>query len=90
MYGNYYGTLASEVEPYRQQGIGVMLDIDTQGWEQVKRHYADAVTIFIRTSSEATYEKRLRDRGTEIGGRDSETTAGAAGNWPGPRNTIIR
>ena len=65
VYGNYYGTLANEVEPFRQDGTGVLLDIDTQGWEQVKRFYEDALSIFIRTSSEATYEKRLRDRGTE-------------------------
>ncbi len=65
VYGNFYGTLASEVEPHRQRGIGVLLDIDTQGWEQVKRIYPDAVSIFVKTSSEETYEKRLRDRGTE-------------------------
>ena len=65
VYGNCYGTLASEVEPHRQQGTGVLLDVDTQGWEKVKRRYGDAVSIFVRTSSEATYEKRLRDRGTE-------------------------
>jgi guanylate kinase len=65
VYGNFYGTLAAEVEPYRRQGIGVLLDIDTQGWEQVKRIYDDAVSVFIRASSEAIYEKRLRERGTE-------------------------
>ena len=31
VFGNYYGTLRNEVEPYRQQGIGVILDIDVQG-----------------------------------------------------------
>ena len=34
-FGNLYGTLASEVEPYRRQRIGVILEIDSQGWEQV-------------------------------------------------------
>lgn len=65
VFGNYYGTLRQEVEPYREAGQGVLLEIDVQGWEQVKRHYPDSVSIFIRTSNLETYEKRLRDRGTE-------------------------
>ena len=36
VFGNYYGTLKSEVEPYRVQGIGVLLDIDVNGWRQVR------------------------------------------------------
>lgn len=65
VFGNCYGTLRREVTPYRQQGQGVLLEIDVQGWQQVKKHCPDAVSIFIRTSSLETYEKRLRDRGTE-------------------------
>ncbi len=65
VYGNYYGTLRREVEPVRAQGRGVLLDIDTKGWEQVKRLCPEAVSIFLRTSSLETYEKRLRERGTE-------------------------
>jgi guanylate kinase len=64
-FGNRYGTLKAEVEPYRNQGIGVVLEIDVKGWEQVRRHCPDAVSIFLRTSSMATYEKRLRERHTE-------------------------
>src|SRR5262245_41527303 len=30
VHGNYYGTLRREVEPYRQQGRGVVLEIDVQ------------------------------------------------------------
>jgi guanylate kinase len=65
VFGNIYGTLRREVEPYRHKSIGVFLDIDVQGAEQVRRACADAVTIFLRTSSEAVYEERLRKRGTE-------------------------
>ena len=43
----------------------MLLEIDVQGWKQVKRHCPDAASIFIRTSGLETYEKRLRDRGTE-------------------------
>jgi guanylate kinase len=65
VFGNYYGTLEREVTPYRQQGVGVVLVIDVQGWEQVKRRCHDAVSIFVRTSSLEILEKRLRDRKTE-------------------------
>jgi guanylate kinase len=65
VHGNYYGTLRSEVEPYRDRGLGVILDIDVQGAEQVRRLYPDAVSVFIKTASPAVLEQRLRDRHTE-------------------------
>jgi len=65
VFGNLYGTLRGEVEPYRQQGIGVVLEIDVQGAAQVRRECPDAVTVFLRTSSLESYEQRLRSRGTE-------------------------
>jgi guanylate kinase len=65
VHGNLYGTPEREVGPHRRIGCGVILDIDTQGWEQVKRLCPDAVSVFIRTSSPAEYEYRLRQRATE-------------------------
>ncbi len=65
VYGNYYGTLVQEVAPHRAMGYGVILDIDTHGWEQVKRLCRDAVSVFVRTSSPEEYERRLRARHTE-------------------------
>lgn len=61
----YYGTLQREVEPYRQRGIGVLLDIDTQGQRNIHAACPDAVTIFLLASSPSAYEERLRRRGTE-------------------------
>jgi guanylate kinase len=65
VHGCLYGTLRSEVDAYRAQGSGVILDIDVQGAAQVRRLYPDSVSIFLRTSSLQTYEARLRHRGTE-------------------------
>jgi guanylate kinase len=65
VHGCLYGTLRSEVEPYRAQGRGVILDIDVQGAAVIRRLYPDSVSIFLRTSSLQTYEARLRQRGTE-------------------------
>jgi guanylate kinase len=65
VHGNYYGTPVQEVAPHRAMGKGVLLDIDTHGWEQVRQLCPDAVSIFLRTSSPAEYERRLRARHTE-------------------------
>jgi len=65
VHGKLYGTPRDEVEPYRKKGQGVILDIDVKGCAQVKELCPDAVSVFIRTSSPAEYEKRLRARGTE-------------------------
>jgi guanylate kinase len=65
VYGNYYGTLRAEVEPHRERGTGVLLDIDVQGAEQVRRRCPDALSIFLEPLSMAVLEERLRGRGTE-------------------------
>lgn len=63
--GNWYGTLKSEVERARRLGGWALLEIDVQGASQIVRKYPRAMTLFLRTSSEAEYEKRLRGRGTD-------------------------
>jgi guanylate kinase len=65
VYGYYYGTLRREVEPFRRQGQGVILEIDVQGADQVRQQCPDTVSIFLKTSSWKAYEERLRGRGTE-------------------------
>jgi guanylate kinase len=63
--GDWYGTLNSEVAPRLTAGKWVVLEIDVQGTLAVLEQYPDAVTIFVRPSSLAELERRLRDRGTE-------------------------
>ncbi|HLJ10367.1 MAG TPA: guanylate kinase [Planctomycetaceae bacterium] len=63
--GNWYGTLKSEVERARKLGGWALLEIDVQGALQIMQSYPGALTIFLRTSSEAEYERRLRGRGTD-------------------------
>jgi guanylate kinase len=65
VHGNYYGTLENEVQPYRELGQGVILDIDVQGAAQVRKRCPDAVSLFVRTSDFATLEQRLRKRHTD-------------------------
>jgi guanylate kinase len=63
--GDWYGTLKSEVTPRLAAGKWVVLEIDVQGTLAVLEQYPQAVTIFVRPSSLAELERRLRDRGTE-------------------------
>jgi guanylate kinase len=65
VFGHLYGTPKTEVEPYREQGIGVILVIDVQGAAQVREKCPDAVSIFLRAPGLEDYEQRLRQRNTE-------------------------
>jgi guanylate kinase len=62
---HHYGTLRAEVEPFRSRGVGVVLDIDVQGAEQVRATVPDHTSVFLRTSSIDEYERRLRLRRSE-------------------------
>jgi guanylate kinase len=65
VHGNHYGTLKEQVEPFREKGEGVILDIDVQGAAQVRVQYPDHVSIFLNPPSQVVLEQRLRDRHTE-------------------------
>ncbi len=62
---HWYGTLRSEVDPYREKGVGVILDIDVQGAEQVRPLYPDHYSVFVVLPDLQTYRQRLVRRGTE-------------------------
>ncbi len=62
VHGNYYGTSRQMVDDYTSAGHDVVLEIDWQGAQQIKKHYPLAVGIFILPPSLATLEERLRKR----------------------------
>ena len=65
VHGKRYGTLRSEVGGWLARGHGVLLDIDVQGAEQVRRKCPGALSIFLKAPSWEIYEARLRKRHTE-------------------------
>ncbi len=65
VFGNAYGTSRGAVEPILQSGRDVLLEIDWQGAEQVRRAMPECVSIFILPPSRAELERRLRARGTD-------------------------
>ncbi len=72
VYGNFYGTSRAVVEGILSRGNHVILDIDTQGGEQLMAAYPEAVSVFVVPPSLEELEARLRTRGTES--EDSLTT----------------
>jgi guanylate kinase len=65
VHGRRYGTLRAEVDGWLARGVGVLLDIDVQGAEQVRRKLPGALSIFLLAPSWEVYEERLRKRHTE-------------------------
>jgi guanylate kinase len=65
VFDHWYGTGKAYVERLRARGLTVVLEIDWQGAEQVRREAPDAKTIFILPPSAAELEHRLRGRGTD-------------------------
>ena len=64
--GNYYGTPKTELEKAREQGNDILLDIEIEGAENVRRAGLDnLVTIFLAPPSFEELRKRLILRGTE-------------------------
>jgi len=62
VFGHSYGTSRQWVEQQLSQGTDVILEIDWQGCQQVRRLYPDSVSIFILPPSLKTLELRLRHR----------------------------
>jgi guanylate kinase len=65
VHGEWYGTLRSQIERVLESGRNVLLDVDVQGGQAVRRVYPDAVLIFVLPPSLEDLEERLRARGTD-------------------------
>lgn len=65
VHGNYYGTLLEAVESEYKAGKIVLFDIDVMGALAVKKHYPEAILIFVKPPSEGELVKRLKARNSE-------------------------
>ena len=65
VFDNFYGTGRRPVETELAQGNNVILEIDWQGAQQVRRSLPECVTIFILPPSRSSLEERLRNRRTD-------------------------
>lgn len=65
VHGNFYGTSRDWLAARISAGDDVLLEIDWQGAQQVRRQFPDAVGIFILPPSIGELERRLRQRATD-------------------------
>ncbi len=65
VFDNYYGTAQSSVEDNLKRGMDVILEIDWQGAQQVRRILPNAISIFILPPSIQVLRQRLQARGQD-------------------------
>jgi guanylate kinase len=65
VHDNRYGTLKSAAEEGLKRGEKIIFDTDTVGAFNIKKHFPDAVLIFIAPPSPEVLRERLRNRDTE-------------------------
>lgn len=71
VHGNYYGTSKSWIAEQMTAGRDVLLEIDWQGAQQVRKVFPAAIGVFILPPSLEALHERLSGRGTD----SSETIA---------------
>jgi len=65
VFDNYYGTSRKQVEQLLDEGQDVLLEIDWQGAQQIRRALPECRSIFVLPPSREALEQRLRARGTD-------------------------
>ncbi|CAM3283495.1 guanylate kinase [Pseudomonas plecoglossicida] len=79
VFGNYYGTSRSALQQTLDQGFDLILEIDWQGAQQVRKLMPDALSVFILPPSQEALRLRLDGRGQDseeiIAGRMKEAVS---------------
>jgi guanylate kinase len=65
VHGNYYGTSRIWIEEQMKAGTDVLLEIDWQGAQQIRKQFPRAASIFILPPSIDALEERLKKRGQD-------------------------
>ena len=65
VHGNHYGTSQKWIADIQRSGRDIVLEIDWQGAQQVRRIFPGAASIFILPPSLSELERRLRGRGKD-------------------------
>lgn len=59
VHGNFYGTSRLQIEAAQEAGRDILLDIDVQGHQKVRRRLKDAVSVFLLPPSYLELKRRL-------------------------------
>jgi len=65
VFGNFYGTSQEAVDKMLHEGHDVVLEIDWQGAQLIKKRRTDAISIFILPPSMDALRERLETRGQD-------------------------
>ena len=65
VHGNHYGTSKRVILDAVKRGEDIILEIDWQGAQQVRKLYPDCIGIFILPPSVEELERRMRARGQD-------------------------
>ncbi|PIE44394.1 MAG: guanylate kinase [Gammaproteobacteria bacterium] len=65
VFGNYYGTAEASVRNTLAEGKNVVLEIDWQGAQQVRKLFPAACSVFILPPSKPALRERLQGRGQD-------------------------
>ncbi|MBK5009166.1 guanylate kinase [Pseudomonas sp. S60] len=79
VFGNFYGTSRSALQQTLDQGYDLILEIDWQGAQQVRKLMPNALSVFILPPSQEALRHRLDNRGQDseqiIAGRMKEAVS---------------
>lgn len=65
VFGHFYGTAKQSVETALNNGVDVVLEIDWQGAQQIRKTFPDSVSIFVLPPSIDILQQRLEKRGQD-------------------------
>ncbi|MBF8721840.1 guanylate kinase [Pseudomonas guariconensis] len=65
VFGNFYGTSRSALQQTLEQGYDLILEIDWQGAQQVRKLMPEALSVFILPPSQQALRQRLDNRGQD-------------------------
>ncbi|HCN05652.1 MAG TPA: guanylate kinase, partial [Bacteroidetes bacterium] len=78
IFGNYYGTMRSQVRAGIERGDFVIFDVDVKGALSLRSAFPDdTLLIFVAPPSMDVLERRLRDRHTETDAQIAQRLARA-------------
>ena len=63
--GNYYGTPIKPVYNAIENGNDMLIEVEINGFDSIKKKIPEAITIFLMPPSVSELERRLRTRGTD-------------------------
>lgn len=85
VFGHFYGTARKQLRAAQRAGRDILLDIDVQGHQQVRRQLREAVSVFVLPPSYRELARRLRHRHSdapEVIARRLKTARREIRRWP--------